>query len=69
MKPLEGSSQTATQVKVLSPVIFNVIEADGLRTSEGNKRGFTMVRAFFLFRGLSPRYDYEWKLRELGRST
>ena len=25
-----------------------------------------MVRAFFLYRGQSPRYDYEWKVRELG---
>jgi hypothetical protein len=69
MKPLKGSSQTATQVKVSSPVIVIVIEADGFRALEGNKRGFTMVRAFFLYRGQSPRYGYEWKVRELGRST
>ena len=67
MKPLEGSSQTATQVKVLSPVIFNVIEADSFHLLEGNKRSFIMVRSFFLYRGLSPWYDYEWKVQELGR--
>jgi hypothetical protein len=52
MKPLEGSSQTATQVKVLSPVIFNVIEADSFHVLEGNKRSFIMVRSSFLYRGL-----------------
>ncbi len=36
---------------------------------EGNKGRFDMARSDSLFRGLSPRYGYEWKLRELGRST
>ena len=67
MKPPEGSSQTATQVKVLSPVNFNVIEADSFHLLEGNKSGFTMVRKRFLYRGLSPWYDYEWNVQELGR--
>ena len=45
------------QVKVLSPEIFNVKEADSLHLLEGNKNGFVMARTYFLFRGLSPRYE------------
>ena len=45
------------QVKVLSPEIFNVKEADSLHLLEGNKSGFVMARTYFLFRGLSPRYE------------
>ena len=67
MKPLEGSSQTATKVKVLSPVNYNIIEADSFHVLEGNKRSFARVRSFFRYRGLSPWYDYEWKVQELGR--
>ena len=33
MKLIEGTTQAVTQVKVLSPVIFNVVEADALHVS------------------------------------
>ena len=68
MKPLEGRCQTATQVKGLSPVNFNVKEADSVHLLEGSKKSFDMVRNYSLFRGLRPWYDIEWKLQELGRS-
>ena len=67
MKPLKGRYQTATQVKVLSPVIINIKEADSVHLLEGNKKGFDMVRNSSLFRGLRPWYDIERKLQELGR--
>jgi hypothetical protein len=44
-------------VKVLSPEIFNIKEADSFHKLEGNKSGFVMARIHFLFRGLSPRYE------------
>jgi len=50
-------SQTATQVKVLSPEIFHIKEADGVHILEGSKSGFDKARTHFLFRGLSPRYE------------
>ncbi len=68
MKPLEGRCQTATQVKGLSPVNYDVIEADSVHLLEGSKKSFDMVRNYSLFRGLRPWYDIEWKLQELGRS-
>jgi len=68
MKPQARKHQTATQVKVLSPEIINVIEADGFHLSEGNKIDFAMVRNLSLYRGLSPQYGVEWKSQELGRS-
>jgi hypothetical protein len=57
VKPQEGRFQTATQVKVLSPVITNVKEADSLHMLEGCKSGIDIARVHFLFRGRSPRYE------------
>ncbi len=54
VKPLEGKYQTATQGKGLSPVKFNVKEADSFHVLEGRKKGFDMVRSHSLFRGLRP---------------
>lgn len=68
MKPLEGRCQTATQVKGLSPVKYDVMEADSVHLLEGSRNCFDMVRSSFLYRGLRPWYDIEWKLQELGRS-
>ena len=68
MKLQNGRYQTATQVKVLSPVITNVKEADSLHLLEGNTIYLNKAREKSLFRGLSPWYDIERKLQELGRS-
>lgn len=67
MKLLDGRYQTATQVKVLSPVILHTKEADSVHILEGRKSDFDKARRHSLFRGLSPRYDIEKKLQELGR--
>lgn len=68
MKPQARKHQTATQVKVLSPEITLIIEADDFHLSEGNKVDFEMVRNLSLYRGLSPQYGVEWKSQKLGRS-
>ena len=67
MKLLYGKYQTATQVKVLSPVILHNKEVDSFHMLENSKNNFEMVRNYSLFRGLSPWYDIEQKLQELGR--
>lgn len=68
VKPVEGTYQAATKVKVLSPVIFDIIEADVLHHAEGSTKGDVMVSHHLLYRGLSPWHDMRWNLRELGRS-
>jgi hypothetical protein len=68
MKPSDGRYQTATQVKVLSPVIINVREVDSFHLLEDRMRYTVMERYITLFRGLSPWYDIERKLQELGRA-
>jgi hypothetical protein len=67
MEPPEGMYQTATQVKVLSPVIFNVKEVDSFHLLEDRMIYLVTVRDRLLFRGLSPWYDIVWRLQELGR--
>ena len=44
-------------MKVLSPEIINIKEADSLHLLEGSNSGFVKTRIHFLFRGLSPRYE------------
>lgn len=51
MKPQEGRGQTATQVKVLSPVIFNVKEADSVHILEGSKSRFQYGKKLFSLSG------------------
>jgi hypothetical protein len=68
MKPPEGKYQTATQVKVLSPEIFNVGEADSVHLLEGSIVHLAKARDVLLSRGLSPWYGIEGRLQELGRS-
>ena len=68
MKPPEGMYKTATKVKVLSPVIFNIKEVDSFHLLEDSMIYLVRVRDRLLFRGLSPLYDIAWKLQELGRS-
>lgn len=68
MKPANGRYQTATQVKVISPEIFNVGEVDSVHFLEDSMIYFTMVRGISLSRGLRPWYGIGWKLQELGRA-
>ena len=69
VKPVEGTYQAATQVKVLSPVIFNVVEADALHYAESRMKGDDMVSHYLLYRGPRPWHGMRWKLSELGRSS
>lgn len=69
MKPVGTTYQAATQVKVLSPEIFDFIEADVLHQAEGSMKGGDMVSHHSLYRGLSPWHDMRWSLHELGRSS
>jgi hypothetical protein len=43
MKPIEATYQAATQVKVLSPGMFDIIEADVLHCTEGSMKYDAMV--------------------------
>jgi len=67
MKPSEGMYQTATKVRVLSPEIFNIEEADSFHLLEGCINCTVMARGSLLFRGLRPWYGTERKLSEPGR--
>lgn len=67
MKPPEGMYQTATKVKVLSPEITNIEEADSFHELEGSMSYTAMARSSSLFRGLRPWYGTERKLSEPGR--
>ena len=69
MKPIGGTYQAATQVKVLSPENYDIIEADVLHSAEGSMKGGDMVSHHSLYRGLSPWHDMRWNLRKLGRSS
>lgn len=69
MKSVEGTYQAATQVKVLSPEIANIIEADVFHYAEGSMKGDIMVSHHSLYRGLSPWHDMRWVLCKLGRSS
>lgn len=68
MKPVEATYQAATQVKVLSPEILNIIEADVFHGAEGSMKGGAMVSHHSLYRGQSPWHGMRWSLRKLGRS-
>ena len=67
MKPGVGIYQAVTQVKVLSPVIFNVKEVDSFHELEDRMICVVKVRDRLLLRGLSPRHDRGRKRQELGR--
>ena len=69
VKPIEATYQAATQVKVLSPEIPKVIEADVLHKTEGSMKDNAMVSYHSLYRGLSPWHDMRWNLCKLGRSS
>ena len=66
---MEGTYQAATQVKVLSPEICNIVEADVFHCAESSMKGNEMVSCHSLYRGLSPWHGMKWKLNELGRSS
>ena len=69
MKPIEATYQAATQVKVLSPEIYIIIEADVLHCAEGSMKGGNMVSHHSLYRDPSPWHGMRWSLRKLGRSS
>ena len=69
VKPMEGTYQAATRVKVLSPEIYNVVEADVFHNAESRTKDDVMVSHHLLYRGLSPWHGMRWKLGELGRSS
>ena len=69
MKPIEATYQAAMQVKVLSPEIYDIIEADVLRYTEGSMNVDVMVSHHSLYRGRSPWHGMRWSLRKLGRSS
>ena len=56
------------KMNVLSPVNFNVRDADGFHLSEGNTCDVVKVRHCSVSRGLRQWYGTEWELQELGRS-
>ena len=68
MKPVGGTYQAATQVKVLSSEIYDIVEADVFHCAEGSMKGDVMVSHHLLYRGRSPWHDMRWNLRKLGRS-
>ena len=68
MKPTDGKYQTATQVKVLSPEIFNVGIGRQFPFTGRQQRGYRNGEIFSPPRGLRPWYGIERKLQELGRS-
>ena len=65
MKPIGGTYQAATQVKVLSPENYDIIEADVFHSAEGSMKGGDMVSHHSLYRGLSPWHDMRWNLHKL----
>lgn len=69
MKPIEATYQAATQVKVLSPEMFDIIEADVLHCTEGSMKYDAMVSHNLLYRGQRPWHEMRWNLRKLGRSS
>ena len=69
MKPVEGTYQATTQVKVLNPEISKIIEADVFHCAEGSMKDDDMVSHRLLYRGLSPWHDMRWNLCKLGRSS
>ncbi len=60
--------QTAMKMNVLSPVNFNVRDADSLHLLEGNTNDVAMARHHSVSRGLRQWYGTERELQELGRS-
>ncbi len=69
MEPMVGTYQATTQVKVLSPEMFNIVEADVFVNAESRTKGDVKVSHHSLYRGLRPWHDLKWKLSELGRSS
>ena len=69
MKPVEGTYQAATQVKVLNPEIPDIIEVDVFHGAEDSMKDDAMVSYHSLYRGRSPWHDMRWSLRKLGRSS
>ena len=69
VKPMVGTYQAATQVKVLSPEIVDIVEADVLLCAESRTKDDAEESHHLLYRGPRPWHDMRWKLSELGRSS
>ena len=69
VKPIGGTYQAVTQVKVLSPEMINMVEVDAFHGAEDRTKDGAMVSQHSLYRGLRPWHDTSWKLCELGRSS
>lgn len=69
MKPVGGTYQAATQVKVLSSEIPDIIEADVFHYTEGSMKDGDMVSHHSLYRSRSPWHGMRWNLHKLGRSS
>ena len=68
MKLMEGTYQAATQVKVLSPEISDIVEVDVFHCAEDRTKSNAKVSYYLLYRGLRPWHDMRWNLCKLGRS-
>ena len=68
MKPTEGNYQTATQVNVLSPEIYNIGNGRQFSYAGRHYKVFRFGKKYLAPRGLRQWYGNEWKLQELGRS-
>ena len=69
VKPMGGTYQAATQVKVLSPEMNNIVEVDVFHCTEDSMKSDEMVSCSLFYRGRRPWHDMKWKLCELGRSS
>lgn len=69
VKPVRGRYQAATQVKVLSSEIANIVEADVIHVTESSMKDNALVSYSSLYRSLSPWHGMKRKLSELGRSS
>jgi hypothetical protein len=68
MKLVEGTYQAATKVKVLSPEMPEIVEADVFHCAESSMKGDVKVSHHSLYRGQRPLHDMRWVLGKLGRS-
>jgi hypothetical protein len=68
MKLVEGTYQAATKVKVLSPEMPEIVEADVFHCAESSMKGDVKVSHHSLYRGQRPLHDMRWALGKLGRS-
>ena len=68
VKLMEGTYQAATKVKVLSPEMPDIVEADVFMRAESSTKVDVKASRHSLYRGLRPLHDMRWVLGKLGRS-